>query len=311
MAASADQIIAIAVSQLGTKATDIKNCKYNTWYYGTQVSGSGYDWCEAFVQWVFHQAGASSLLYTKTANCGYAAKAFQDHGRLKTSGFRRGDVVFFHWTSERSTLVPGTYVSDHVGIIESVNSDHTITTIEGNTGGGNGAVMRRVRSVSSVSCVGRPAYSGSDSASRSKPQVSYCVRCGGRWLPFVTDLSDHAGVTGNAITDIAVRVSEGTVEYRVHLLGGGWLPYVTGCDTADDQNGYAGDRKPIDAVEIYYTTLPEYAAKHGYLKAKYRTAPVGNYYFSWQYDNETTSGQDGYAGEFGRKMDWFQMTLSE
>ena len=118
MAVNADKIINIARAEIGTKATNIKKCKYNNWYYGTTVSGSGYDWCETFVQWVFHQAGASSLLYTKTANCGYAAKAFQDHGRLKMSGFKRGDVVFFHWTNERSTLVPGTYVSDHVGIIE-------------------------------------------------------------------------------------------------------------------------------------------------------------------------------------------------
>ena len=121
MAVNADKIISIARAEIGTKATNIKKCKYNNWYYGTTVSGSGYDWCETFVQWVFHQAGASSLLYTKTANCGYAAKAFQDHGRLVKSGFKRGDVVFFHWTNEHSTLVPGTYVSDHVGIIESVN----------------------------------------------------------------------------------------------------------------------------------------------------------------------------------------------
>ena len=148
MAVNADKIISIARAEIGTKATNIKKCKYNNWFYGTTVSGSGYDWCETFVQWVFHQAGASSLLYTKTANCGYAAKAFQDHGRLKMSGFKRGDVVFFHWTNERSTLVPGTYVSDHVGIIESVNGDNTITTIEGNTGSSsNGEVMRRVRSL--------------------------------------------------------------------------------------------------------------------------------------------------------------------
>ena len=75
MAVSADKILSIARAQIGTKATNIKKCKYNTWYYGTVVSGSGYDWCETFVQWVFHEAGASSLLYTKTANCGYAAKA--------------------------------------------------------------------------------------------------------------------------------------------------------------------------------------------------------------------------------------------
>lgn len=311
MAVNADKIISIARAEIGTKATNIKKCKYNNWYYGTVVSGSGYDWCETFVQWVFHQAGASSLLYTKTANCGYAAKAFQDHGRLKTSGFKRGDVVFFHWTNEHSTLVPGTYVSDHVGIIESVNGDNTITTIEGNTGSSsNGEVMRRVHSLSTVSCVGRPAYDDSDS-SGDFPEVRYRVRSGGRWLPSVTDLSDYAGITGKAITDVAIKVSEGSVKYRVHIKDGGWLPYVSGCDIADSANGYAGNGRAIDAVEVYYNTPSSVVKKYGWLKAKYRVAPIGNYYFPWQYDDETSSGQDGYAGEFGRKIDWFQMTLSD
>lgn len=312
MAVNADKILSIAGAQIGTKATNIKKCKYNTWYYGTAVSGSGYDWCETFVQWVFNEAGASSLLYTKTANCGYAAKAFQDHGRLKLSGFQRGDVVFFHWTNERSTLVPGTYVSDHVGIIESVNGDNTITTIEGNTGSSyNGEVMRCVRSLSVVSCAGRPAYSGSPDPSGEFPQVIYRVRSAGRWLPFVTDLKDYAGVTGDAITDVAVKVTEGSVRYRVHVNGGGWLTYVTGCDISDSINGYAGNGRAIDAIEVYYNTPSSVAGKYGWMKAKYRVAPIGNYYYPWQYDNETTSGQDGYAGEFGRKIDWLQITLSK
>ena len=312
MSVNADKILTIARAQIGTKATNIKKCKYNTWYYGAVVSGSGYDWCETFVQWVVNEAGASSLLYTKTANCGYAAKAFQDQGRLKLSGFQRGDVVFFHWTDERSTLVPGTYVSDHVGIIESVNGDNTITTIEGNTGStSNGEVKRCVRALSTVSCAGRPAYSGSDTPSGDPPQVIYRVRSGGRWLPAVTDLSDYAGITGEPITDVAIKVTEGEVKYRVHVKGGSWLPYVTGYNLEDDINGYAGDKKVIDAVEIYYTTPSSVVRGHGYLRAKYRVAPVGGYYYSWQYDDETSSGQDGYAGMFGKPFDWLQVTLSD
>ena len=140
MATSADKIISIARAQIGTKATDIKKCKYNTWYYGGVVSGSGYDWCVTFVQWVFNEAGARSLLYTKTANCGVQAKAFQDKKRLVTSGFKKGDVVFFHWSNEPSTMVPGTYVSDGglilqclyaAGICPDVNSiDHARSVYE-------------------------------------------------------------------------------------------------------------------------------------------------------------------------------------
>lgn len=315
MATSADKILSIAKAQIGTKATDIKKCKYNTWYYGGVVSGSGFDWCEVFVQWVFHEAGASSMLYTKTANCGYAAKAFRDRNRLVTSGYRRGDVVFFHWSSEKSTLVPGTFVSDHVGIIEKVNSDGTITTIEGNTGSSpNGEVMRRVRSLSVVSCAGRPAYTASnknDDISVSLPGVLYRVRAGGKWYAEVDGLSSYAGAAGKAITDVAIKVTSGSVRYRVHVRGGKWLPYVTGYNIQDSANGYAGDHKPIDAVEIYYYTPASAVREHGYLRAKYRVSPVNGGYYAWQYDNEKTAGQDGYAGALGRSIDKLQITLTK
>lgn len=313
MATTADKIIQIARSQIGTKATDIKKCKYNTWYYGGVVSGSGFDWCVTFVQWVFNEAGARSLLYTKTANCGVQAKAFQDRKRLVTSGFKRGDVVFFHWSDEPSTMVPGTYVSDHVGIIEKVNSDGTITTIEGNTGSTyNGEVLRRVRSLSVVSCAGRPDYSGSGGdIADDDPQMLYRVRAGNVWYGEVNDLSDYAGVIGKPITDIAVKATAGRVRYRVHVKGGKWLPYVSGYSLSDSENGYAGDKKPIDAVEIYYYTPDNIIKERGYLKAKYRVSPTSGGYYSWQYDNETSGGQDGYAGVFGRTIDRLQVTLSK
>ena len=312
MSVSAEKILTIARGEVGTAASDVKRCKYNTWYYGAEVSGTGYDWCEVFVQWVFCKAGASSLLYTKTANCGYAAKAFRDKGRLVTSGFKKGDVVFFHWNSERSELVPGTYVSHHVGIIESVNSDGTLTTIEGNTGSSsNGAVLRQRRPLSVVSCAGRPAYDGKPDGSQATPSVSCRVRTKGRWLPEVADLSDFAGIKGSPITDVAIRASSGTVRYRVHVLGGNWLPYVTGCDISDSRNGYAGNGKPVDAVEVIYGTPKAYAAAHGYLRAKYRLSPTGGGYFPWQYDNERSASQDGYAGEFGKAADRLQLCLSK
>ena len=314
MGVTADKIIEIASSQIGTKATNVKNCKYNTWYYGAPVSGSGFDWCEVFVQWVFNQAGASSLLYGKTANCGYAAKYFQDKGRLVTSGYKRGDVVFFHWTQERSTLVPGTYVSDHVGIIEKVNSDGSFVTIEGNTGGGNGEVMRRNRGLGVVSCAGRPEYSGSPSPSPTPTtdlDAVYKVRTEGRWLPEVKNLDDYAGITGKPITDIAVKVSAGSIKYRVHIKNGQWLPFVTGYNVNDDNNGYAGDKKEIDAIEVFYTTPSSVVAKSGYYKAKYRVSPVDGDYYDWQFDDETSDGQDGYAGDFGKSIDKFQIVISK
>lgn len=310
------QILDKARSQIGVKAENIKKCKYNDWYYGRAVSGSGYDWCETFVQWVFNQCGASDLLGIKTANCGVQGKAFFNSGRLVTSGYKPGDVVFFHWSNDKSSYVPSVYSMDHVGIIESVNSNGTIVTIEGNTGSTyNGEVMRRTRSLSVVSCAGRPAYVGSydpELSGGDYPDVFYRVRTGGRWLKEVNNLTSYAGLIGSPITDIAVKVSSGRVKYRVHIKGGGWLPYVTGYDISDDENGYAGDKKTIDAVEVYYYTPSDIINKVGYLKAKYRVSPIGkDNYYPWQYDNETDNGQDGYAGDFGDTLDRLQIELSK
>ena len=125
------------------------------------------------------------------------------------------------------------------------------------------------------------------------------------WLPEVKNLEDYAGFTG-AVTDLAVRVSAGSVKYRVHIKGGRWLPYVTGCNINDAANGYAGNGSEIDAVEVYYYT-PD--SIRPYKKAKYRVAPVGGSYYPWQYDTETGNGQDGYAGAFGKPIGKLQIVI--
>ena len=141
----------------------------------------------------------------------------------------------------------------------------------------------------------------------SSPHVAvfYRVRADGRWLPEVQDMADFAGIAGKPITDVAMRVSAGTIKYRVHVKGADWLPWVTGCDI-NNPNGYAGDGHGIDAVQaIYYT--PE-ALKPSKC-AKYRVAPVGGGYYSWQLDNQTAGGQDGYAGSFGREIGKLQLCI--
>lgn len=149
-----------------------------------------------------------------------------------------------------------------------------------------------------------PAYTGS-----KEIKFSYEVKAGGRFLPQVTNLNDWAGLRdGTPITDIAIKVDKGSVKYRVHILGGKWLPWVTGYNWKDHNNGYAGWGKAIDAIQVYYNTPADYAAKYGYQKAQYRVSSTKtNGYFGWQFDTETKNGQDGYAGTFGTAIDKFQL----
>lgn len=124
------------------------------------------------------------------------------------------------------------------------------------------------------------------------------------WLPEVKNLTDYAGWEGSAITDVAIRVDKGTIWYQVHIKDGDWLPRVTGCDIKEPINGYAGNGKPIDAIRIYYNTPANIVNSSGYKKAKYK---VNNY--DWQYDNETTNGQDGYAGVYGVNVKELRITI--
>ena len=72
------------------------------------------------------------------------------------------------------------------------------------------------------------------------------------WLSEVKNLEDYAGWENSPITGLAIKVDKGSIKYRVHIKGGNWLPYVTGYNTNDSNNGYAGIiGKPIDGIRMY------------------------------------------------------------
>lgn len=149
-----EKVLGIAVREIGTKESPANSnrVKYNTWYYGREVSGSAYPWCMAFVQWCFHQAGVP--LPVKTASCGALMNAAKKAGQWKSKDFRPGDVVIYDF--------PGGGPTDHCGIVEKTLSTGVVA-IEGNTSDGGsqsngGMVCRKTRSYSQIVGVVRPAY---------------------------------------------------------------------------------------------------------------------------------------------------------
>ncbi len=120
-------------------------------------------------------------------------------------------------------------------------------------------------------------------------------------LPEVRNLEDNAGLNGSPITALAMKVDKGLIKYRVHLLNGDWLPYVTGYDWNDFANGFAGDGEhEIDAVEAYYFTPDDIRP---YKKIYYK---VNDY--PYQIDNEVdlSRGLEGFGGVMGVEMTKFQ-----
>jgi|GEM_PF-761260 len=136
--------------------------KFGAWYGMNEMP-----WCAIFVSYCFYDAQLPLEITTPKgfSYCPAGVKWFKERDQLfKTP--QAGDIAFFDWDGD------GT--SDHVGIVESVDDDSTVTCIEGNTGSNNdsngGQVMRRKRAIKHILSFGRPAYSGEPSP---QPELGY------------------------------------------------------------------------------------------------------------------------------------------
>ena len=149
---TAKQIIEKAKAEIGVceSPANSNNVKYNTWYYGHPVSGAAYPWCCVFIAWLFK---AEQGLCKKTASCSDLYRWYKSRGQIVQTP-TPGDLVFFKWNKN------GNYISDHIGIVVSVNGS-VINTIEGNTSttsnDNGGKVMQRNR-YSNIIGYARPKY---------------------------------------------------------------------------------------------------------------------------------------------------------
>ena len=156
--ATAEKILEIARSQIGAKESPAKsdNVKYNTAYYGREVSDGKHPWCAVFVWWVFREAGAPELYYGG-GETAYCPTLMSFHKKQKVPDYRPGDIVFFNFSGRSS--------AGHVGICESWDGTY-ITTIDGNTGSASedngGAVLRRRRHKKFIVGAYRPEYQEDD-----------------------------------------------------------------------------------------------------------------------------------------------------
>lgn len=159
---TAKKLLSTARRELGTREqpANSNRVKYNTAYYGREVSGSRYPWCAVFLWWCFREAGASALYYGggRTAYC---PTLLSYHRGQAVSNYRPGDVIFFNFDGGKN--------AQHVGLCEDWDGQR-VTTIDGNTGSGSeangGAVMRRKRDKIYIVGAYRPNY-------QEEEQMSY------------------------------------------------------------------------------------------------------------------------------------------
>lgn len=150
--ATPESVLVIARKEIGYKESPAgsNRSKFGQWY-GMDAQ----PWCAMFVSHCFYAAGVPLQISTRKgfAYCPYGVQWFKKQGCWHKTP-KPCDVVFFDWGKDG--------ISDHVGIVEKVNTDRTITTIEGNTSASNnsngGEVQRRVRPLSVVQGFGRPQW---------------------------------------------------------------------------------------------------------------------------------------------------------
>ena len=151
MAATIGQVLKEAASQIGYTESPARSnrTKYGAWY-----GMDGQPWCAMFISWLFRdtlEAIGGKFAYTPTG-----ANWFKRNLRWSTTP-KVGAIVFFDFPDSVTRI-------QHVGIVEKVNADGSIVTIEGNTSSGSsgsqdngGGVFRRTRKASIVG-YGYPRY---------------------------------------------------------------------------------------------------------------------------------------------------------
>lgn len=155
--ATASDLIRIAEGEVGVTEypPESNRVKYNTWFYGYEVSGDAYPWCAAFINWLFEQADARELYYggSLCAGCTTLMNYHKARGEFVTGDYRPGDLLLMCWCGQGD--------ADHIGIVTAVEGN-VVHTIEGNTSitsnDNGGAVMRRERSGSCIVGAIRPQY---------------------------------------------------------------------------------------------------------------------------------------------------------
>ena len=183
--ATAKEILAVARGELGYKESPAGS---NRTKYGTWLGLNGQPWCMLFIQWVFTQAGAESLLAARTASCGAFMRAAQSTGRWVTSGYQPGDVVIYDF--------PGGGATDHCGIVVTALTTG-VRAIEGNTASGDdsngGEVMERTRPANWIVGAYRPIYDEEDNVVR----YTYLKDIPDKFRPIINDLMTAGIIQGD------------------------------------------------------------------------------------------------------------------
>lgn len=129
----------------------------------------------------------------------------------------------------------------------------------------------------------------------------------GRWLGEIKNCNDkdtngYSGIDMAPISGVTAKATKGTLKYRVHVLGGGWLGWISASNRNDWNKGVAGIKsRYIDGIQFDLTGVPGY-------KVQYRVSTInGKQYLPWVTGWDNTN--NGYAGIYGTYIDKIQAKI--
>lgn len=147
MTSQADVLLSVMRARLGMRGRPNVATQWYAAGHGSEYLAAA--WCDMFLSWAASRAGCAAQV-GEFALCQSHLNWFKRMGLAGTAP-RKGAIVFFDWDNDNW--------ADHVGVVEAVNRDGSITTIEGNAGD---EVKRKVRFSTDVQGYGYPAYLSAD-----------------------------------------------------------------------------------------------------------------------------------------------------
>ena len=174
----ANSIVAKALEEANTEPVihdqGCNKVKYNTWYYGKEVSGENYPWCCAFVCWVFYQCGLQQYFNggTKTASSNALCNYHKSKGEVVSGSYKKGDLLFMN-------LEGGTNIHH----VEIAVSDYNESTKTIDCVGGN--IWHKLSNGTITSKVGKETRKKSQIITAVRPGTAiYSNRSDPQWKQF-------------------------------------------------------------------------------------------------------------------------------
>lgn len=277
---------------------------------GITLSVNSY-WCAMFVSVIGKMCGLDRIIYFDCGCISMLDKYKPIGGWVENDAYipNIGDLVLYDWDDNGYGDCNIGNDADHIGIVVKVNEkEGWFKAIEGNMGAEptkvgyrtmkingrfiRGFIIPDFKSMTKKITTSKPAKS-------KFPDICYAIRVNNSWSKEYKN-NVEAGADQKKITDVMVRMSDGSeIKYRVHVKGGVWLPWVTGYNKYDFKHGYAGNGKPIDALEIK-------CKKHD---IRYQVSGIESKSYYSEVKDVTTSGSESYAGVFGHSIDKIKLRV--